>query len=233
MYYMIYSPSGWKQEIGVAMDNIASNNIDKIDQQIGPSDTATLLELAYKRISEVEAEKQEQQNRIEQLEKLASTDELTGLYNRRGFITEFNRDMARLKRNPNIEGGLFILFDLNKFKQINDVYGHLTGDKALQLVGRTLLKIIRNSDTAARLGGDEFVLYLAETDKENAIKKAKAIRDTIDSLTVISSGHRIPIKTSMGFAYCTANNKFEDIYDIADKNLYQDKEVCKKLENYS
>lgn len=190
------------------------------------SKTIELLQQAYQRIEEVEEEKRRQQDRIEQLEKLASTDELTGLYNRRGFVMEFERDLARMKRNPNIPGGLFILFDLNKFKPINDTYGHMTGDKALQLVSRTLLKIIRNSDTAARLGGDEFVLFLAETDKEASIAKAKFIKDTIDNLTVVSGNHKIPLKTSMGFAYCCTDTSFEKAYDIADKELYKDKENC-------
>lgn len=125
------------------------------------SATMALLKHAYQKIDDAELELARQEERIQTLEKLASTDELTGLYNRRGFVSEFERDMSRMKRHEE-EGGLLILFDLNKFKEINDTHGHLAGDKCLQLVGRTLMKMIRNTDTAARLGGDEFVMFFVQ-----------------------------------------------------------------------
>lgn len=190
------------------------------------SATMALLKHAYQKIDDAEEELARQEERIQKLEKLASTDELTGLYNRRGFTTEFERDMNRMKRHGS-EGGLFILFDLNKFKEINDTHGHLAGDKCLQLVGRTLLKLIRNTDTTARLGGDEFVLFLPDISPDKAYKTAEKIRKALNALSLQWKGHNIQIQTSMGVKYCTTDTDFDDVYDDADASLYADKELSK------
>lgn len=186
------------------------------------SATMALLKHAYKKIGDAEAELARREERIQTLEKMALTDELTGLYNRRGFMAEFERDMNRMQRQ-NEQGGLFILFDLNKFKPINDTYGHVAGDKCLQLVGRTLLKLIRNTDTAARFGGDEFALFLSSTSPEHGFDKAVYVRDSLSALVQNWKNVKIPIHTSMGTAYCNVGAPFEQVYEAADKALYADK----------
>ncbi|TVQ83761.1 MAG: GGDEF domain-containing protein [Micavibrio sp.] len=188
------------------------------------SATMALLKHAYRKIGDAEAELARREARIRTLEKLALTDELTGLYNRRGFLAEFRRDMKRMQRLGE-EGGLLILLDLNKFKQINDCHGHLAGDKALQLISRTLLKLIRDTDTVARLGGDEFVLFLSNTAENDGQEKAIQIRETLNSLFLKSQGRKIPLETSMGIAYCKTGTDFETVYDLADAALYADKNL--------
>ncbi|TNE27591.1 MAG: GGDEF domain-containing protein [Alphaproteobacteria bacterium] len=186
------------------------------------SATMALLKHAYKKIGDAEAELARREERIQTLEKMALTDEMTGLYNRRGFMSEFDRDMNRMKRQ-NEQGGLFVLFDLNKFKYINDTHGHIAGDKCLQLVGRTLLKLIRNTDMAARFGGDEFALFLSSTTPEHGADKAVFVRETLCSLVQPWKNTDIPIKTGMGTAYCAIGTPFEQVYEAADKALYADK----------
>lgn len=186
------------------------------------SATMALLKHAYKKIDDAEAELAKREERIQTLEKMALTDELTGLYNRRGFMSEFERDMNRMKRQ-NEQGGLFVLFDLNKFKPINDTYGHIAGDKCLQLVGRTLLKLIRNTDLAARFGGDEFALFLSATTPEHGADKAVFVRETLCSLVQPWKNTDISIKAGMGTAYCPVGTPFEQVYEAADQALYADK----------
>jgi len=186
------------------------------------SATMALLKHAYKKIGDAEAELARREERIQTLEKMALTDEMTGLYNRRGFMIEFERDMNRMKRQSE-QGGLFILFDLNKFKDINDTYGHIAGDKCLQLVGRTLLKLIRNTDMAARFGGDEFALFLSSTTPEHGADKAIFVRETLCSLIQPWKNTDIHVKTGMGTAYCNVGTPFEQVYEAADKALYADK----------
>ncbi len=187
------------------------------------SATMALLKHAYKKIDDAEEEIATQENRIKALEKLASTDELTGLYNRRGFLMEFERNITRMKRHDNSLGSLFILLDLNKFKQINDTYGHMVGDKCLQLVSNTIMGVIRSSDTASRFGGDEFALLLSEINQEDAIKKANIIHEKINNLSLKLQDKTIEIKTSMGFGYCNADTSFADVYCTSDVALYSDK----------
>ncbi len=124
-------------------------------QAAGPSDRPDLRD-AY---AVIEA----QRRRIEELEDLATKDELTGLSNRRGLMTAFSLENERIARGQS-PGAVLVLIDLNKFKEINDTFGHDAGDAALRALSTTLLGFIRTTDHVARLGGDEFVVLLPTLD---------------------------------------------------------------------
>ena len=129
------------------------------------SATMALLKHAYGQIGASEKRIAEQDRRIRELEDLAATDPLTGLMNRRGFEKFFELEQARIRRGHS-PGALFVLIDLDRFKPINDTYGHLAGDECLKLVSAKLLQSIRMLDGAARLGGDEFTLLLTQLDPD-------------------------------------------------------------------
>src|SRR5437588_12508946 len=101
----------------------------------------------------------------EELKKLqinAATDPLTGLYNRRLFEEYFEKELNRARRYG--QSLALVILDLHRFKEVNDHYGHLQGDKLLQAAASTLLKSLRTSDYAFRIGGDEFALLLPQSD---------------------------------------------------------------------
>ncbi len=97
----------------------------------------------------------------EEIRTLSNTDELTGLYNRRGFLTLAEQELKRAERTK--KGMLFVYADLDGMKTINDTFGHQSGDEALVEAARLLREVFRESDIIARIGGDEFALLVAET----------------------------------------------------------------------
>ena len=115
---------------------------------------------------------------VERLSDAARTDPLTGLQNRRGFEEEIEREVLRARRT---EGTIAVVMgDLDEFKRLNDRYGHLAGDAALEGVGSTLATGKRDIDTVARTGGEEFALLLPDTDRRGAYALAERLRMDID-----------------------------------------------------
>jgi diguanylate cyclase (GGDEF)-like protein len=96
-----------------------------------------------------------------ELERLARTDDLTGLLNRRAFMSQLEHELAIASRYGSPLA--LLLLDLDNFKAINDSHGYSTGDRALELVAETLSRCVRTPDTVARLGGDEFAVLLPHT----------------------------------------------------------------------
>lgn len=169
-----------------------------------------------------------QQGRIQILEDLATTDELTGLMNRRGFFGAFERELDRAAREKDgMGGGLLILIDLDNFKAINDTYGHLAGDAALKLVGRTLAHDVRTMDVAARLGGDEFVLLFADTARPAALERAQKLVWRLNHLSLVWYGAEIPVRASLGIREYKSGDKADRIFSEADVRLYASKQNAK------
>lgn len=190
------------------------------------SATLALLKQAHDMIEHAEDVIFHQEKRIRELEKVATTDELTGMLNRRGFYDAFTGEIERCNRGL-IKGGLLVLIDLDNFKNINDTYGHLAGDAALRLVGRTLKNEIRAMDAAARLGGDEFVLLLSHTTKLDAAARAQNIGWKLNNLSLAWQGEEIPVRASLGLKGFGAGDTAEIIFNAADAGLYEQKEIRK------
>ena len=159
----------------------------------------------------------------EELTHLATHDFLTGLPNRMLFEDRFNQSVARALRSG--EKISVVSVDLNKFKSVNDSFGHPVGDKVLVEVASRLRSALRNSDTCARIGGDEFGVIA-----ENIRNKGDAMR-VMEKLTtalkdpVVEGDKEIWISASMGAALYPDNGKsLEDLMRLADKALYQVKE---------
>jgi len=168
------------------------------------------------------------QSRIEELEQMATTDELTKLTNRRGFLDVFDREMDRTNREQTI-GGLLIMIDMDNFKIINDTYGHSAGDEALKLVAQTLQAHIRKMDIAARLGGDEFVILFSNAQRVASVDRAQKLARKLNSLTLKFEGHRIPIRASLGIETYGKGDTIKSVFDKADASMYRAKE--RKKEN--
>jgi diguanylate cyclase (GGDEF)-like protein len=190
-----------------------------------PSGQATAIQLlrqAEKSLRAAQERISEQEERIRLLETLATTDELTGLANRRGFFEMFHKELDRAGRGQS-EGGLLILIDLDNFKAINDTYGHQAGDAALKLVAATLSADIRLMDTAARLGGDEFVLLLANTDRTKAAARARDLVRRLNALSLVWMGVEIPVRASLGLRDYKGGDTAERIFGDADAAMYETK----------
>jgi diguanylate cyclase (GGDEF)-like protein len=156
---------------------------------------------------------------------LAMLDELTGLSNRRGFISRAESSLSLAKRE-NIKVSLAFI-DLDKFKMINDNFGHKKGDEALVVFSRLVKSVCRSSDLIARIGGDEFVVLFMGSDKESAEKKLKNLAEKIME---VNSNSPYKILFSHGVVECDLQNKISisALLDESDKLMYVDKNQKRK-----
>lgn len=158
---------------------------------------------------------------MRQLEDLASTDELTGLYNRRRFLRIAEGDLSRLRRGH--QSGL-ALIDLDHFKRINDIHGHATGDRVLQTFAKVARTFLRDDDVLARYGGEEFVLLLPETDAEQFRACCERLREAFANAEPedadIASGH---LSLSIGLTLLNAGDNLDAALQRADEALYRAK----------
>jgi len=156
-------------------------------------------------------------NARSELERLAATDDLTGLANRRRFRTELERELAAASR----EGRplALLLLDLDGFKAVNDSYGHDLGDEALRTIGAIIKGRLRRSDLAARIGGDEFAILLPNTSRNDADHVARDLRDTIANNTA-----DLALTASIGIA--TTEEAAGQLLTTADRMLYTIKRLA-------
>ena len=159
------------------------------------------------------------------LEKLATTDALTGLANRRRFDAHFAAEVARAARSG--EPLTLVLCDVDHFKRYNDRYGHQRGDACLVEVARALEGLVRRpADLAARYGGEEFALVLPETSQEGATKIAERLRSVVRGLGFEhedNAGHGV-VTVSAGVATVTGGGwTVEEVIELADRALYDAK----------
>ncbi len=142
-----------------------------------PLDSMTSFELALSRALERRYLVKENKRLFEEIQRLAVTDSLTGLYNRHKLQDSIDTEVERAKRyNRPLS---IIMIDMDKLKVINDTSGHAAGDEALKLVAKSIQRSIRKVDMGTRFGGDEFIVLLPEADCEEAAAVAKRIRDAI------------------------------------------------------
>jgi diguanylate cyclase (GGDEF)-like protein len=157
-----------------------------------------------------------------ELARLASTDALTGLPNRRYFLDVANREVERMRRFS--VSASVIMIDLDHFKDVNDTYGHATGDEVLRSSSRALQQRLREIDVLARLGGEEFVVVLPETDAQGAASAAEKLRCSLTNATVDSGDNEIKMTASFGVAQVRSDDKsVDDVLDRADSALFEAK----------
>ena len=164
--------------------------------------------------------------------KMAIIDPLTGLYNRR-YATQH---MRRITEGSN-ESGLpyaVIMMDLDRFKSVNDTYGHSVGDLVLKEFARRLQENLRGIDLVARLGGEEFLVVLPDTGPTEVEFAAERLRKAIDSHEFsIGDGNSIPVTVSIGVAFGGPSDKNPDmLIEQADTALYDAKTTGRNRVSY-
>ncbi len=172
------------------------------------------LELKYTR--------DELRKNLIELNKLATTDGLTGVLNRRHLFILAEQEFNRVCRYGN-SFSVFIL-DVDYFKMINDTYGHTVGDETLKAIAQTTQSLLRNVDLFGRFGGEEFVGFLPETNSEDAFKVAERIRQTIANLNLEIDNNILRITVSIGLAtYASTDPDIDEMLKRADLALYEAK----------
>jgi len=156
------------------------------------------------------------------LEAMATTDKLTGVANRQVFEMLFSQAYRSSKRRDNPLSA--IIFDIDHFKQVNDSYGHPTGDVVLKTLAQGVKNQIRESDILFRWGGEEFVVLLPECSVQKAQQLAEKIRQNVEALVVTFAGKSLSVTISLGVAELTREGDAEDLIERADKALYRAKD---------
>jgi diguanylate cyclase (GGDEF)-like protein/PAS domain S-box-containing protein len=163
------------------------------------------------------------------IEELATTDPLTKLYNRRYFNTIFDQEIRRMKRER--KSLTFMMLDLDKFKQYNDIYGHLSGDEVLISTAKKLKEICqRSTDQIFRLGGEEFGILIAAMPAKQVEEFAQTIIESIASLEIPHEGNPPYLKVTVslgGVVYDMSEHKTmlaKDMYQQVDEQMYLSKE---------
>ena len=164
-----------------------------------------------------------------QVEQIAITDELTGLFNRRGFLQLGEREFERAVRFNRPLAAL--MFDLDHFKRVNDTYGHPAGDQVLRTLTACFRENTRGIDVVGRYGGEEFVLLLPETPLPEAVQIAERLRESIAALSVPvcpangdSSADSVRITVSIGIAVVVPGiRKLSVLIELSDQAMYRAK----------
>jgi diguanylate cyclase (GGDEF)-like protein len=176
-------------------------------------------------ITERKQQEEEKKQLIERLNRLSTTDSLTGLLNRRALTEMLQHEIERSARYHTDLS--LVICDIDTFKKINDSHGHLAGDRALLAVTDVLQKTLRKSDIAGRYGGDEFMLILPETTIAGAKMLAEKVRLAVERLDIEAPGtnKRVKITLSIGAtSCCDPLENIDTLVAIADTALYSSKE---------
>jgi len=154
--------------------------------------------------------------------RMARTDELTGLNNRRAFTEQCERALEQARRYARPLA--LVMFDIDHFKTINDTHGHAAGDRVLQDLAGAILRTLREVDVAGRLGGEEFAVLLPETGGAEAVALAERLRKVVAGLKVSHQGHEIACTCSFGVAVRMEDDAVLDtLLSRADEALYRAK----------
>jgi diguanylate cyclase (GGDEF)-like protein len=159
----------------------------------------------------------------ELLRTLATTDELTAIPNRRHFLDLAEREVARARRHGRALG--MIVFDLDRFKDINDTHGHHAGDAVLRAVAKAVEGQVRSSDMIGRIGGEEFAVVLPESTMDDVAYVAERVRAAIAELAVPIGNHGVRVSASVGGCSlpAAALRELGDLLMRADHAQYQAK----------
>lgn len=154
---------------------------------------------------------------------MSVTDALTGLYNRRHFEENLEREFLRASRYKNDMS--FAIIDVDFFKKINDNYGHSAGDYALKEIAYLLSNTFRKTDMVFRYGGEEFAVIITETPVEKALIPLERLRQTVEEYNFNYNGQDMKITISIGISGVTEKTKsIRELFENADKALYKAKE---------
>jgi len=193
---------------------------------LGPQGGQDRSVLVLRDITLQAAMEQDLRDATQKLHKLAHTDELTGLWNRRHLVDRLHAEVERSRRYGRPLA--LILLDLDHFKTINDTYGHAAGDEVLRVTSRAMEAICRDLDVPGRMGGEEFAVVLPETDAKGARVVADRLRLEIASCLHEAAGHP-PFRVTASLGVVTlepgSERDVESLMHAADAALYRAKEL--------
>ncbi|HBF97516.1 MAG TPA: GGDEF domain-containing protein [Alphaproteobacteria bacterium] len=161
--------------------------------------------------------------RIAHLETIADQDTLTGILNRRGFVGAMNRVKSYADRYDTPAS--LVYFDLNKFKPVNDLYGHAAGDEVLRRIAEILTQNTRDSDVVGRLGGDEFGVILVNSDLPTAEAKAKQLAEAISAESYNFDGKTEHVHAAYGVYTFIKGEGLDETLAKADKKMFAAKQA--------
>ncbi|MFH2092540.1 MAG: diguanylate cyclase [Pseudomonadota bacterium] len=159
----------------------------------------------------------------EELEKKLNQDQLTGAFNRRAYDKRIEDEMQRFLRYKTCFS--LMIIDADKFKDINDKYGHAIGDKCLQEIIKRSIPLLRKNDMLARYGGEEFAVIMPETDSTGAQQAAEKIRQTIEKIEFLYKKEKVKVTVSIGISQSKPEDtNHQQIFERADIAVYKAKE---------
>jgi diguanylate cyclase (GGDEF)-like protein len=221
------------KELASALDRKVGDQLDVADLESRANERLVALNEHYEGLVTVledlvkrkETLEQELRAANERLERLASTDALTGVANRRAIEEAVRRDVARADRDSTPLS--IIMIDVDHFKSVNDTWGHSTGDAVLSLLGSLLQQSLRTSDVAGRWGGEEFLCILPNTDCTGATVVAERMRTALEGNAVAGPKGPVQVTASFGIAMVRGpgcRNAVIDLLRRADDALYRAKD---------
>ena len=172
-------------------------------------------------VGDLQKELNDKQDKLKKAMEESYRDPLTGCLNRLAYEKRIGEEMARSQRFSHKLS--IAMLDLDKFKNINDTFGHVAGDQVLKAVSKIAASQIREIDAFCRYGGEEFVMILPETDVKGALAAAEKVRVAVENFRFHSRGQRVVITVSAGVAEQLRGEKLEAFVDRADKALYKAK----------
>jgi diguanylate cyclase (GGDEF)-like protein len=181
----------------------------------------TKLQGMVRQIKELQNETLGYQKTLKQQSKQLNIDFLTKIPNRAAWSERLKIETMRFKRYRNLLN--IAVIDIDNFKSINDSFGHLAGDKVLNVIAQTLQKSIRNADYIARFGGEEFVLLLPDVKADQANIALNKLRERIKSIPFQFKKQNLSITISIGFTSFESNDDQDDAFERADRALYEAK----------
>jgi diguanylate cyclase (GGDEF)-like protein len=152
------------------------------------------------------------------LVRIATTDALTGIFNRRHFMAVLAREQHRADRYATSFS--LLMLDIDHFKRINDTYGHPVGDEAIKAMATAASKFLRPTDMIGRFGGEEFVVMLPHTDEAGAVVAAERIRQSVADVVVSAGDQDVRFTVSIGAATYVRRAKLDQLLECADQALY-------------
>lgn len=167
----------------------------------------------------------ELKERMAELDRLASTDTLTGLYNRRMFFRRLDEEIARANRA--VSPITLVYIDIDHFKKINDSHGHAAGDAVLQQAARAMQRILRRADILGRLGGEEFMIILPETQGGAGRQIAERLRKQLSQTKITYGELELYVTISIGVFYLAEPGalSIDEMVKVADEAMYEAKET--------
>lgn len=181
------------------------------------------LHTLTEKLRNMEGEGEQLRNRLQQKHKLALQDSLTGLPNRLAYKERMNHEYARWKRYA--APLTLLVWDVDRFKTINDTYGHKAGDKALKTISQLLQGQLRATDFLARYGGEEFVMLMPETTLNDALAAAEKLLVAVANSNFHYREQAVPISISCGLSEFCAGDTPETAFERADQAMYRAKQA--------